>query len=437
MERAGFLMYLPLLLCEDGDKFNTVLKSSLKIRFNNCLDQLLQDIQIPFDPKCPECSLIRYHRGTVSIPSPRDWGLSSQLAVLLRKKAIRDLVLGELYTEKTLQAKSEALEEALIATFDGFHRFPDIFKFTQGLSFSSFLGLVQKGEILPARLSSLDAAISTLLEEGVTEQNLHTFVAAHISGSNGPHARIDGASIRDLLLEKLQSGEHTSADAISMLAWKKTNDDTIKFYDGKGGEEYIARYGNDPVLILVTALDELFASKNPKELKALDLGCGPGQYAELLQKRGFDVDLYDMSQKMLDCATIRLSRGTTPEPRDYFDIATKCGDAAFDLVFASAMMVHVPLQFAPSFYRQFYRILKPGGVLFVNFKVGDHSRISLGGRFFEYYRDQEQPCSMLEAAGFRIVQVIQRWNHRTLQNTPRKIQWINIYCVKPDSYGPR
>ncbi len=444
MERSGFLMYLPLLIADNGSQFFGHIQKdgNLTKRFLNCFHEIFQDVKVPFDPHFPELSLLKHHRKAGNVESPRDWGLSAELAALLRKPAIQNLMRTHAdYAGGKLDELSVALEASLINTFTGFHQRPDIFKFTQSLSFSRSLDLLHDAEIKSDYVITLDRAITDLLGAGVTEDTLNGFVSDHIFGINSNNDESKGkispdvASVRDLLLNKLQSGEHTSEDVLcSELIWDERNRKTIEFYNGPGGDDYAKRYGANPVVDYISRLDDMFKQKRLRGLRALDIACGPGQYAVLLKKQGFDVDLYDASVKMLKYAAKRVGKRKPPRTRDYFHLAEECRvDEEYDLIFASAMMVHVPLRFAQSIYQQFYRILKPGGVLFVNYKVGDHSLISLGGRYFQYYRDRERPWAMLRAAGFRIVEVIEQWNNRTSNNLPREIHWVNIFCIKPNA----
>ena len=99
-------------------------------------------------------------------------------------------------------------------------------------------------------------------------------------------------------------------------------------------------------------------------------------------------------------------------------------------IFASAMMVHVPKERANDIYSKFYRLLKPEGLLFVNFKIGDHSLISMDGRFFEYYRDESYPMTQLSNNGLRIEEVIWSINSRTMYDDPKMIRWANFFCRK-------
>ena len=441
MERSGFLMYLPLLILKDGGKFVDQVEKDeiLKERFFHCFDELLEDIQIPFDWANPDRGLVKHHRRAGNTESPRDWGLTAELAALLKKAAIQELMLNHSgYSEKTLIDYRETLETALITTFDAFHKRPDIFKFTQSLSFSHYLDLLRDGEIRSEDLITLDKSIDALLEEGVMEKSLDAFVTNQIAKTNliSTKTSVNAAAIRDLLLSKLQSGEHTPDDKIcSAMKWNRLNKDTIHFYDGVGGKRYAERYKNDPVTDFISHLDYMFKGKSLCGMKALDIACGPGQYAKLLKKRGFDVDLYDASVQMLELAAKSIGKRSIPKPRDYYCLADTCANEQYDLVFASAMMVHVPLRFASSIYEQFYRILRPDGVLFVNFKIGDHSLIALDGRFFQYYRDRETPLDMLKTAGFKIESIFELWNDRTLNNLPRDIRWANFYFIKPRVSG--
>jgi ubiquinone/menaquinone biosynthesis C-methylase UbiE len=142
---------------------------------------------------------------------------------------------------------------------------------------------------------------------------------------------------------------------------------------------------------------------------------------------------------MLKIAHKHLQRdGSPPAARDITDLDNPqlYKDNCFDLLFACAIMVHVPHSEAPEVLRCFYRILRPGGALFVNFKVGDHTLLGLGkepgrdDRYFEYYRHHSLPWTLLEESGFSIDELALRWNHKNMYHDPKKIHWANFYCTK-------
>jgi SAM-dependent methyltransferase len=206
---------------------------------------------------------------------------------------------------------------------------------------------------------------------------------------------------------------------------------TIEFYEGPLGAKYAARYGSAPRLDLVSKLQyKLNLSRQERRL-ALDVGCGPGQYAQALAERGFEVHLLDASRKMLEMASERLG---IPQdrflPKSIYELDWGYEKSTFDLIFACAMMVHVPRTEAQGIYEAFYQLLKPQGVLFVNFKLGDHSLISVDGRFFEYYRDQSEPERGLRDVGFEVEEVSITYNHTNMYEVPKTIKWANFYCRK-------
>jgi len=87
-------------------------------------------------------------------------------------------------------------------------------------------------------------------------------------------------------------------------------------------------------------------------------------------------------------------------------------DEYFDLVFASAIMIHVPEDRRDHVYSHFRRLLKRDGVLFVSYKIGDHTLISEDGRYFAYYRDQQAAQNELEAHGFRVERLLISFNNK-------------------------
>jgi len=76
---------------------------------------------------------------------------------------------------------------------------------------------------------------------------------------------------------------------------RNTNHDFIaSIYDLKGTERHD---------IALSCLDKLLLPHIPKESHILDIGCGTGQMAQRLLKRGHQVTGIDPSEKMLQCAS--------------------------------------------------------------------------------------------------------------------------------------
>jgi SAM-dependent methyltransferase len=328
-----------------------------------------------------------------------------------------------------------------LETFDGYHHHRPVFKFTHGVSFGRYLQLLRPGHVKQADLATLDQVLTNLRTEGVTEHGLDQLLAL-IRRQAGDPADVAWDSVRDMLVEKLESGEYLPPEGTrEHHEWRKRVEKAIEkmpaIYNGEVGTRYGERYQQSPLTTLVSRLKDVFGYRpdgGGGERTALVVGCGPGQYALLLQNQGFRVELIDNSEQMLRLARKHLGLKKALHPRDLYNLERDYQEqfGRIDLVFACAIMVHVPRDRARDVLASFYKLLKPGGALFVNFKIADHTLIARDGRFFEYYRDHSLPWNLLTGAGFEIEEMVVRWNRLNMYHSPKLIHWANFYCRKPE-----
>lgn len=98
-----------------------------------------------------------------------------------------------------------------------------------------------------------------------------------------------------------------------------------------------------------------------KDKRVLDVGCGPGVYAEILIRMGAEVVALDANPKMVAFAQARLGdkvrviQASLEEPLEFFK------DESFDLVLAPLVMDYIRNWRAT--FNEFYRILRAGGTL--------------------------------------------------------------------------
>ena len=99
--------------------------------------------------------------------------------------------------------------------------------------------------------------------------------------------------------------------------------------------------------------------------RILDAGCGPGIYAEELLNRGAQLTAVDVTPDFVDITKNRLgSRAADRATVLQADLAqplTFAGDATFDGILSTLVLDYLE-DWAPTF-REFYRVLKPGGWL--------------------------------------------------------------------------
>lgn len=108
-----------------------------------------------------------------------------------------------------------------------------------------------------------------------------------------------------------------------------------------------------------------------RAVRVLDVGCGPGFFAAILTELGFSVTAVDLSEEML--AEARLNAGPLAATIDFRPgnaEALEFPDGVFDVVISRNLTWNLPHPDAA--YREWCRVLKPGGLL-INFDANWYS----------------------------------------------------------------
>ena len=111
----------------------------------------------------------------------------------------------------------------------------------------------------------------------------------------------------------------------------------------------------------------------------LDVGCGEGQFIELIGEQGGIASGVDCDTQMV---TICQEKGLDVVEADLFDYLREQG-GQFDGVFSSNVIEHLTAQDALRFFRLAYEALRPGGVLL----VATPNPESLIVHLYEFWRD--------------------------------------------------
>jgi SAM-dependent methyltransferase len=435
MERSSFLMHAHQFLTDDGNAFIQEVSVEIKNRFKTIILELFNDVATPYNKQQPQKSLIKYHRllqGTGRQP-PRDWGLSAEFAALLSTEAVRLLLLStEDLTRNDYDEILEAIKCALIATFDSYDYDMNhgCFTYTQGCSFARILQLIDSVDY--SCLLNIDKEITDLYAQGVTKRGISDLlntIASFGPGSNDQKEEINAQAMRDLLLVKLESGEYTS-DLLHEKFFSMTKTPMEEFYN-KYAEQHILRYLKTPVTQLVTdSIEFVNIISTSKNKIGLDIGCGPGQYAKLLVEKGYEMHLLDISSTMLDTA-----RSLIDNPKVSFHQVDLTLDnwglsqKNYDLIFASAVLIHFPRIERFKIYTKLQCLLKPNGFLFVNFKYDDHTLIGEENRYFTYFSNPDSAEEELEEY-FKIISRTTSVNITDMFQEKKIIKWVNFYCRK-------
>ncbi|MCL2203539.1 MAG: class I SAM-dependent methyltransferase [Defluviitaleaceae bacterium] len=135
-----------------------------------------------------------------------------------------------------------------------------------------------------------------------------------------------------------------------------------------------------------------------------DAACGFGAYSVMLAKNGYAVSGFDISDE-----SVRLTQTMMEKFSCAYGAYKVCGiteieygDASFNAVVAHAVIDHVSLADARAALGELFRILTPGGLLFITFDplgeedinkkhevLEDGSRLYEDGLRFRHYTDED------------------------------------------------
>jgi SAM-dependent methyltransferase len=147
---------------------------------------------------------------------------------------------------------------------------------------------------------------------------------------------------------------------------------TLQFYR-RNAESYAA-WAKGPSTRLISFLGLL-----PEGGTILELGCGAGSHAAEMLARGFVLRATDGSPEMAEIASRRLNH---PVATMRFDELEE--KEAFDGVWASACLLHVPKEDLAGILARIHRAMKAGGVFYASYKTGEGDGRDSLGRYYNY-----------------------------------------------------
>lgn len=213
-----------------------------------------------------------------------------------------------------------------------------------------------------------------------------------------------------------------------------TNNDAIKIihndYD-RLAEEYTRHIADE---LQHKPLDRELLNRFADELQGrgeiCDMGCGPGHVARYLRERGAAVFGVDLSPGMVNEA-----RKLNPDIRfhEVNMLALEMPDASLAGITAFYAIVNLPKECLVDVFREMKRVLQPGGLMLLAFRLGDKilhedelwgQEISMN---FLLFRPAEV-CSWLEQAGLVVEETIERDPYPDVEYQSRRVY---IFARKP------
>lgn len=162
-----------------------------------------------------------------------------------------------------------------------------------------------------------------------------------------------------------------------------------------------------------------------------DLGCGPGHVAEYLRAHGLPMLGLDLSPAM--CAVARRDAALSVAAGDLAALPVRTGSLAG--VVCLYAVIHLDPERRAAAYREFARVLRPGGQALVAFHVGDADVVPGGSRSLSTWWGHDvdvtfrflEPATEVAAlarAGLRTVARVEREPYAGVEHQSRRCTLI-------------
>ncbi len=197
--------------------------------------------------------------------------------------------------------------------------------------------------------------------------------------------------------------------------------DTLKYYEDQAAE-YCAQTQNWDVAKLHT----LFEKYLPQNAYILDFGCGSGRDSKHFLEQGYRVRATDGSTAICKLASEYIGQEVNHLLFNQLDDKN-----TYDGIWACSSILHIERENLPDIFTKMLRALKPGGVIYTSFKVGDGSKIKEGKLYTEF--TPEDLAQLLQSLPIQsqIIEYTTNTSHK--RSRPGFNEWGNYIIQKsPD-----
>ncbi len=191
--------------------------------------------------------------------------------------------------------------------------------------------------------------------------------------------------------------------------------DTLGYYDSNA-EAFVESTFD----VGMEGLYQEFLPQVPEGGHILDAGCGSGRDALFFKQKGYRVSAFDGSKAITSLA--RQKTGLSVQQRSFSDVYESI---TYDGIWACASLLHLPLIEVPKAIERLWNALKPDGVFYMSFKVGQGERDHDG----RHFTDADESLAQQWIQNLKEYEACRMW--RTDDQRPdRDEQWLNILLTK-------
>lgn len=168
--------------------------------------------------------------------------------------------------------------------------------------------------------------------------------------------------------------------------------------------------------------------------QALDIGCGRGEWLELLTRHGFNAKGVDLDEGMLAAC---FERGLDAELRDGLDALKALPDNSLNLISAFHVVEHLPFDYLQALLSESYRVLAPAGLLILETPNSENLTVGTSSFYLDPTHQRPIPAGFLDFlcqhSGFERRKVLGLQEDECLRDPESRTGvWQVLYGVSPD-----
>ena len=169
------------------------------------------------------------------------------------------------------------------------------------------------------------------------------------------------------------------------------------------------------------------------QFKALDLGCGRGEWLEILTEAQINAHGVELDEGMLE---ICLALGLSSTNQDIFEYLKNTSDKSYLVVSAFHVVEHIPFEQLQLLISETLRVLQPGGLLILETPNPENLTVGTNSFYLDPTHQRPLPPGLLsylpEYHGFKRTKILRLQESPDLR-TLEEPQLINIINgVSPD-----
>lgn len=167
--------------------------------------------------------------------------------------------------------------------------------------------------------------------------------------------------------------------------------------------------------------------------KAIDLGCGRGEWLELLNENGYMTHGVDLDQGMLEAC---INKGFDVVQKDLLAALREQENESLWIVSGFHIVEHLPFELLQELVQESFRVLKPGGFLIMETPNPENIKVATANFYLDPTHTRPIPSELLsfltEYYGFARTKVLRLQESKELLNQGNTTLLQVLEGVSPD-----